>query len=105
MVRDLRDDRDVQEPQDHSGFFVAPDECLAHGCCHYELPDVFEWRKPANGAGPMVVARQPKTEQELRLVALAMFCCPVNAIYYGGNNRRVISAIRKQGVSSSNVLG
>ena len=92
------------DPQDHSGFFVHPDECVTCGCCQDLSPVIFDWWGREIDPPSSHVLRQPDTDEELDSVVTAQRVCMVDCIYYGGKDKEVIALMRKRGVSEDCII-
>ena len=106
--RDRHADWDERDEQDHSGFFVHPDECLYCGQCQRLAPAHFTFSEESEESYTVgqnktrnfykhafsMVIRQPENNEELDVVIDAVDNCMCDCIYYGGDDPKVEKALR-----------
>ena len=86
-------DWDRHDQQDHSGFWVHPDECVFCGVCHPEAPGIFAWRNAHGSDMISTIVRQPDTQEEISGTINAMTVCCCECIYYGGKDAKILAEL------------
>lgn len=76
--------------QDPYGFFVGCNECTMMRVCQAEAPGLIEWDEKT---GVSRVVRQPRTQDEIKLMSDAILVCAMDAIRYGGGDPSIRSRL------------